>query len=88
MPDGYDAAMKMFERFPDVTALFCLSDIIALGAMRAAADSGRKVPDDLSIIGYDGIPYSYYSVPRLSSVQQDAELIARKGVEDLLIRLN
>jgi LacI family transcriptional regulator len=88
MADGYEAAMKMFSQFPDVTALFCMSDIIALGAMRAAADSGRKVPDDLSIIGYDGIPYAYYAVPRLSTVQQDAEQIARKGVEDLLIRLN
>ena len=88
MEDGYRAAMDMFAKFPDVTGIFCMSDMIALGAMRAATDSGRKVPDDLSIIGYDGIPYAYYAVPRLSTVQQNAREIARKGVEDLLIRLN
>lgn len=88
MEDGYAAAKDILSMTPDLTALFCMSDIIALGALRAAADMGRNVPGDLSIIGYDGIPYAFYSVPRLATIQQDAETIARKGVEDLLIRLN
>ena len=88
MEDGYRAAKALLERRKDLTALFCLSDMIAIGAMRAAADMGKRIPADLSIIGYDGLPYAYYSTPRLSTVKQDAEMIAQKGVEDLLMRLN
>ena len=86
--DGYEAADILLHRDPSLTAIFAMGDIIALGAMRAAVDSGRRIPDDLSLIGYDGIPYARYSIPRLSTIRQDAQSIARRGVEDLLLRIN
>ncbi|MDA9472456.1 LacI family DNA-binding transcriptional regulator [Enterococcus sp. 5H] len=59
----------------EITALFCASDIIAIGAMRAARDMGKKVPEDLSIIGFDDIVLASYVTPTLTSVAQDMETI-------------
>ena len=65
-----------------------MSDTVAIGAMRAARDLGLRVPEDLSLIGFDGIEYSRYSVPRLTTVEQRSSLMASRSVEDLLLRLN
>lgn len=86
--EGYRAAGILLDRAPEITALFALSDTVAIGAMRAASDRGLKIPDDLSIIGFDGIEYSRYSVPRLTTVEQSSSLLASRSVEDLLMRLN
>lgn len=86
--NGYEAAYKLLSRNPEITALFALSDTVAIGAMRAARDLGLRVPEDLSLIGFDGIEYSRYSVPRLTTVEQRSSLMASRSVEDLLLRLN
>jgi len=88
MKSGYDAAQKLLQKDPDLTAVFAIGDTIAVGVMRAAADAGKKVPDDLSVIGYDGIDYARYSVPRLSTIRQDTDGLAEKSVEDLLFRIS
>ncbi|MCH3960837.1 MAG: LacI family transcriptional regulator [Solobacterium sp.] len=85
---GYESAMSLLKRNKKITALYCISDIIAIGAMRAVKDLNMNVPDDISIIGYDGIEYTRYSVPRLATIQQDTSGLARKSVEDLLMRIN
>lgn len=59
----------------EITALFCASDIMAIGAMRAARDMGKRVPEDLSIIGFDDIVLASYVTPTLTSVAQDMETI-------------
>ncbi len=84
---GYDATRSLLERNHDFTAIYALSDTIAIGAMRAINDAGMKVPDDISIIGFDGLEYTRYAVPRLASIQQDTDELARKSVEDLLLRI-
>lgn len=86
--DGYRAAKKLLEREKGITAIFALSDTIAIGAMRAAKDLGLRIPEDLSIIGFDGIEYTKYSVPRLATVRQSSSLLAQKSVDDLLLRMN
>lgn len=86
--DGYLAAKKLLERADDITAVFALSDTIAIGVMRAAKDLGKRIPEDLSIIGFDGIEYTRFSIPRLATVRQSASLLANKSVEDLLLRIN
>lgn len=86
--DGYESTVKLLKRAPEITALFALSDTIAIGAMRAAKDLGSRIPEDLSMIGFDGIEYTRYSVPRLATVRQSASLLARKSVEDLLFRIS
>lgn len=83
--DAYDTTKRLLERCPELTALFCVSDVMAMGAIRAIRDLGRRVPEDISVVGYDGIPLSRFSVPRLTTVRQDTQQLARQGV-DLLLR--
>ncbi len=87
MEDGYRATLAVLKRNPDCTAIFALSDTIALGTMRAIRDLGLRCPDDISIIGFDGIDVNKYTAPRLATIHQNTDLLARKGVEDLLLRL-
>ena len=83
--DAYDTTKRLLGRCPELTALFCISDVMAMGAIRAIHDLGRRVPRDISVVGYDGIPLSRFSVPRLTTVRQDTQQLARQGV-DLLLR--
>lgn len=55
----------------EITAFLCLSDIMALGVMRAIRDCGYSIPDDFSIVGFDGIPLCSYVTPRLTTITQD-----------------
>ena len=75
---------RLLERADDLTAVFAFGDVIALGALRAISDRGFRVPADISVVGFDGVDVSQYSVPRLTTVRQDAGLLARKGVEALI----
>lgn len=67
---GYAAAQHVLAQTPRPTALLCLSDSLALGALGAARDIGLRVPDDLSIVGFDDIPSGRSSSPPLTTVSQ------------------
>lgn len=84
MSDAYAAAKALLERCPDLTAIFAISDVMALGAIRALHDLGKRVPEDISVVGYDGIVIGQYSVPRLTTVRQDTQQLAEWGVDALL----
>ena len=84
MADAYAATERLLDRRPDLTAIFAMSDVMAIGAVRALRDRGRRVPEDISVVGYDGIPMASYSVPRLSTVRQDTQRLAERGVDVLL----
>lgn len=88
MSAGYEAAMRLLKRAPDLTAIFALGDVIAFGAMRAIFDLGLRVPEDISLVGYDGIATSRYCVPRLTTIRQDTAELARRGVDTLLQRIH
>ena len=81
---GYDAAVSLLESAPALSAIYAMSDIMALGSIRALADHGLNVPGDISLIGHDGIELAGYSVPKLATVRQPREAIVRRGVEILL----
>jgi LacI family transcriptional regulator len=49
---------------------------------------GLSIPEDISVLGYDGIESSRYSIQRLSTIRQDTDMLAKKGVEDILLRIN
>lgn len=87
MPDAYAAARRLMERREDLTAIFAFSDVMALGAIRALRDIGKRVPEDISVVGYDGLIIGQYSLPRLTTVQQDTQRLAKRGVETLLRRM-
>lgn len=84
MADAYAATGRLLERNPGLTAIFAMSDVIAIGVIRALYDRGLRVPQDISVIGYDGILSARYSVPRLATIRQDTQLLARRGTELLL----
>ena len=84
LSDGYAAAMRLLERCPELTAIFAVSDVTAMGAIRALRDLGRRVPEDMSVMGYDGIVMADYFLPRLTTVRQDTKLLAEQGVDILL----
>ncbi|MGN0240174.1 MAG: LacI family DNA-binding transcriptional regulator [Candidatus Weimeria sp.] len=81
---GYRGAEELLKKFPEVTAIFAMSDIMAIGAMRAIYNSGRKIPADVSIIGFDGIELARYVHPRLTTVRQNVEKMAQRGTEIML----
>ncbi|MCI9338751.1 MAG: LacI family transcriptional regulator [Lachnospiraceae bacterium] len=66
------------------TAFMCLSDVMALGVMRAITDMGYSVPDDFSVTGFDGIPVAGYTTPGLTTIEQDMEKIGYHAARVLL----
>ena len=81
---GYDVARSFFVERPDVTALFAMSDTVAVGAVRALRDMNRSVPENVSVIGFDGVDIGRFTLPRLTTVEQPVEEIARRSVNLLL----
>ena len=67
---GYNQCMQLLRRNPEITAVFCTNDEMALGAIKACWDSGRRVPEEVSVIGFDDIPYGRYLHPALTTVKQ------------------
>ena len=84
MADAYAATKRLLERCPELTAIFAMSDVMAIGTIRALKDLGKRVPEDISVVGYDGISIGRYSIPRLTTICQDTRRLAEQGVEVLL----
>lgn len=83
MEGGYSAMEQLLDRTPDITAVFAMSDVTALGAIRAAKNRGLRVPEDISVIGFDGIEMGQYLVPKLTTIEQPSEELAARCVEIL-----
>ena len=66
------------------TAVVTVADVLAFGVMEGLRLGGRRVPEDVSIVGYDGVPISDYLVPRLATVRQNTQHMAERGVDILL----
>lgn len=81
---GYKAFMDLHSRIEGLDAVFALADTMAMGALRAAQDLHLKVPEDVAILGFDGLDFTEYTTPRLSTVYQDIDTIARQSVLRLL----
>jgi DNA-binding LacI/PurR family transcriptional regulator len=82
---GYRAAAQLLDRAERPTAILALYDVLALGALDAAAERGIAVPTDLSITGYDDIPEASHANPALTTVRQPH---ARKGSEAVRLLLD
>ena len=78
---GYRAAGELLEQDPELTAIFAMSDVMAIGAIRALTDAGRRVPEDVSVIGFDGLAIGEFTVPRLATMAQSVEELAQQGLE-------
>ena len=69
---------------PPLTAIFAMSDIMAFGAIRALHDRGLRVPEDISVVGFDGLDMCSYYTPKLTTIQQSVVRIADRGARLLL----
>ena len=84
MQDGYEAVGRLLARNPDLTAIFAVSDVMAMGIIRALQDLGKRVPEDISVVGYDGIAMGSFTIPRLTTIRQDTQRLAEQSVDILL----
>lgn len=84
--DGEAAMNRLLERCPDLTAVFATSDTKAIGAAKAILKSGRRIPEDVSVVGFDGLEYGAYYNPALTTVKQPFEEMGEQAVE-MLFRL-
>ena len=80
---AYEETLKFLERRKDITAIFAISDFMAIGAARAVVDSGLVVGKDVAIVGFDGMDISCYYNPGISTVNQPKKEMAEKSVEIL-----
>ena len=82
--DGYDAAQRLLQRDRDFTAIFAMSDVMAVGAIRGLRDEGKHVPEDVSVVGFDGVELGEFFIPRLASISQNVEALADRSFRMLL----
>ncbi|MBC9725367.1 LacI family DNA-binding transcriptional regulator [Streptomyces sp. TRM68367] len=84
---GY-ALGRLLARDPDVTAIFASNDQMALGVLHALHETGRRVPDDVSVVGYDDIPEAAHLLPPLTTVRTDFAEIGTRSLRLLLNRID
>ena len=82
--DGYRGARNLLDRGREFTAVFAMSDVMAIGAIRALREAGLKVPEDVSVIGFDGLAMGEYTVPTLTTIRQSVQELAHRSIEMLL----
>jgi DNA-binding LacI/PurR family transcriptional regulator len=84
---GYECMGKLLSRVPELDAVFVANDIMAIGAIRALREAGKRVPDDVSVVGFDDIPAAARHDPPITTVSQQVENTGRALAETLLTRL-
>lgn len=80
---GFNAVKALCQKSPDMTALFAFADVLALGAAKGAFSLGLRVPEDLSIVGFDGIEAGEFYQPSLDTIYQPANEMALASIEFL-----
>jgi DNA-binding LacI/PurR family transcriptional regulator len=83
---GRRATIELFEHAPRLTAIFVLNDLMALGALEAVRSIGRRIPEDVSIVGFDDIPFAALANPPLTTVGQPIRQLGEQAA-DLLLRV-
>lgn len=86
LDDAYRSVRAMLSKTEPPDAVFAASDVIALGAIRALADAGLRVPRDVSVVGFDDVALAAFSQPSLTTIRQDLALGARLLVDKLLAK--
>jgi DNA-binding LacI/PurR family transcriptional regulator len=84
---GATVMQQLLEAHPDLDAVFAASDPMALGAMRVLKHSGRRIPDDVAVVGFDDSPIGPHTDPALSTVHQPVEEMGRQMTRLLLARI-
>jgi LacI family transcriptional regulator len=87
-PDGYAGANRLLENQVHPTAIFASNDVMAMSAMEAVREHGLRVPEDVSVLGFDDIPQAAHVHPALTTVRQPLEQMGRVAAQMLLDFLN
>jgi len=77
---GYENAMILLTQFPELTALFAYNDLMALGALKACRDLGRRVPDDCAVVGFDDTVFAALTMPALTTIRLDKYTIGQEAM--------
>jgi DNA-binding LacI/PurR family transcriptional regulator len=85
---GHAAGLVVAAATPRPTAVLCANDQTALGLIRALTDLGVRVPEDVSVVGFDDVEAARFSVPRLSTVRHDIQEVGRRAVRTLIKELS
>ncbi len=81
---GAQAVIELLDTYPEMDGIFVANDQMAMGVMQAIRERGLQIPGDIAIIGYDNIAESAFSVPPLTTMAQDFELMGSKAIELLV----
>lgn len=83
---GYQQTKKLLKEHPSCDGILACNDLMAMGAIRACADAGRAIPEQIKIIGIDNLMLDEYITPRLTSLSQQKHLVSRLAIEELVAR--
>ena len=78
--EGYRATRDLLAQGREFTGLFAMSDVIAISAIRALKDAGLRVPEDVSVVGFDGLTIGEYTIPKLTTVAQPIDDLAERSL--------
>ncbi|MCL5283346.1 MAG: LacI family transcriptional regulator [Armatimonadetes bacterium] len=82
--EGYQATRILLSKGVAVTAIFAANDVCAIGAMRACHEFGVRVPEDMSVIGFDDVPFCEITHPKLTTIHQSSTVLGQQAVRWLL----
>lgn len=83
LPDGYEMMKEFLEEKIEFTALYAVADSLAIGACRAIIEDGKKIPEDYSVAGFDGLDMGTYYNPSLTTIRQPVEAMAQATIKTL-----
>ncbi|MDU1855088.1 MAG: LacI family DNA-binding transcriptional regulator [Clostridium baratii] len=86
--DAYDSTSKLLKKDKNITAIFAISDIMAVGAAKAITDNNLKIGEDIALLGFDGMEVTKYYSPSISTIEQPKELLAKESINLLLDLIN
>lgn len=84
LENGYLTAKKILAADTGATAIYATADLLAIGACRAILEAGKRIPEDISVVGYDGISLGEYYNPKLTTIKQPAGDMAKETISLLL----
>ena len=83
MANGYRMMIRALEEKREFTAVYAISDSIAIGASKAVLDNGKRIPEDYSVAGYDGLDIAHYYNPTITTIRQPVEEMAKSTIKIL-----
>lgn len=86
--DGYRTINRWIKKYPEITAVFCASDTIAMGVLLGLYENNISVPDQFSVVGFDGLPISRYLIPPLTTILQPTYGKGEKAAQLLIDSIN